>query len=167
MRQIELVERDVEDPWRDPAQGRNGKAGTVTVMVNLRESSIAHMHARGQIDDAQKQAADRFRGLYERASLGGLQTLDIGRERVDNGAGQLGPSDGRLDAARELSVLARDLGKIGYPVCVGICAEHMSIRELAWRMLGRKPVKRELDYYGRLLRDHLDLLCAMWGYKSQ
>lgn len=166
-RDIELVRGEVEDPYFNPAHAGGDRVDTVTVTINIRESSIAQMHARGQIDDPQCRAADRFRNLCERAGLNGLQAVDISRERVDNASGRRDPADCRLDALRELTLVARELGKIGYPVCVAVCADRMSVRELATRMMGRAPKKRELDYYGRLLRDHLDLLCSLWGYKQR
>ena len=165
-REIELVPREVADPHFDPAYSPSREPDTVTVMVNVRESSIAQMQARGQIDDAQKVAADRLRGVFERAGFGGIASLDITRERVDGGRSRDGITDTRLDAARQLSSLARELGKIGYPVCVLICGDRLSVREMAHRMLGRPAKKRELDYYGRLRRDHLDSLCFHWGYKN-
>jgi len=164
---MELVERDVADPHFNPAYSRKKKPETVTVQVNIRESSIAQMHARGQIDDAQQVAADRFRSVFERAGLSGVQGMDTTRERVDGGQRHAGYTDTRLDAARELSLLARELGKIGYPVCILVCGERLSVRDTARRMLGQPPKKRELEYYGRLLRDHLDLLCFHWGYKKK
>lgn len=167
MGDVELVEREVADPHFNPAYSRAKKPETVTVQVNIRESSIAQMHARGQIDDAQQVAADRFRGVFERAGLAGVQGIDMTRERVDGGQGHTGYTDTRLDAARELSGLSRELGKIGYPVCILMCGERLSVREMARRMLGQPAKKRELEYYGRLLRDHLDLLCFHWGYKSK
>lgn len=164
---FELVECNVADPDFNPATSAKKQADTVTVQVNIRESSITQMRARDQIDEAQKVAADRFRAVFERAGLAGVKAMDTTRERVDGGRMQGNLSDTRLDAARELSVLARELGKIGYPVCVLICGERLAIREMARRMLGRPAKKRELDYYGRLLRDHLDILCVFWGYKKR
>jgi len=166
MRKTELVEREVADPGFDPAYSTSGKVETVTVLVNVRESSVAQMHARGQIDDAQKVAADRLRAVFERAGLSGVKAMDPTRERVDGSRTRDSMTDTRLDAARELSVLARELGKIGFPVCVLICGDRLSVREMAQRMLGRPANKRELSYYGRLLRDHLDILCFHWGYKE-
>lgn len=167
MGDIELIERDVADPHFNPQQSKAKHPETVTVQVNIRESSIAQMHARGQIDDAQQVAADRMRAVFERAGLAGVRGMDTTRERVDGGRMNDGFTDTRLDAARELSVLARELGKIGYPVCVLVCGERLSVRDAARRMLGAPAKKRELEYYGRLLRDHLDLLCFHWGYKKK
>jgi len=163
MREFELAERQVADPHFDPAYEKQPR--TVAVAVNIRESSIAQMHARGQIDDAQQVAADRLRAVIERAGLCGARGLDPTRERVDGGRRNDGFTEARLDAARELTLLARELGKIGYPVCFLVCGERLSVRELARRMLSRPAKQRELDYYGKLLRDHLDVLCFHWGYK--
>lgn len=167
MPDFEMVDRNVADPHFDPATSAKKQADMVTAQVNIRESSIAQMRARDQIDEAQTVAADRFRAVFERAGLAGVKAMDTTRERVDGGRMHGNLSDTRLDAARELSVLARELGKIGYPVCVLICGERLAIREMARRMLGRPAKKRELDYYGRLLRDHLDILCVFWGYKKR
>lgn len=164
---ITRVAADVEDPEaKPPRRGSPRRPRTIRVEVNIRESSIAQMFARDQIDEAQMRAADRFRALYERAGLSGIRSPDITRDRVDESRVPDAVPPGRLDAARELGRLAGELGKVGYPVCVLVCGDRLSVRQTAERFLGRPAKKRELDYYGRLLRDHLDLLCRHWGYKS-
>ena len=161
---VEIGRQEVADPSSSSGKGDPDK---IEVTVNLRESSIAQMFARNQLDLPQKTAADRFRGLCERAGLGRLKSQDLTRPKVDGGSSPDDIPGCRLDALRELGRLAGELGKVGYPVCFGVCGEGRSVRDVANAMIGRAANRRELDYYGKLLRDHLDLLCHYWGYKQR
>jgi len=68
----ELVERGFED-------GRITEAGPTRtgrrVTVNLAESPLSWLRARGHVDARQYEAGERLRGEYERASLGPNVTM--------------------------------------------------------------------------------------------
>ena len=165
---VRTIDREVDDPSFNPAYSSKaaGNRPTIDLKYHAGESSIGLMHARGQIDDAQMVAANRFRGLHERAGFRGVQAMDPSKERVDGGNCHDGLTDAKMDAAKDLKLLSAELGKIGYPVCVYIAGEGHGIAESAGIILRSKPSQRQIDYYGRLLRDSLDILCYYWGYKQ-
>lgn len=161
--------RVVGNPWFDPAHvDSRANPSEIRVDVNTRESSIATMHARRQIDDKQKVAADRFRALYEAAGYVGAQALDYSVQRVDGGSA---PSDGltqrKMDAVRELTKISGELGQIGYAVLIHVCGMGCTIAQVATIMVRKQPNKREREYYGMLFRDHVNLLCEFWGYSKR
>jgi len=97
----DLVDRPHPDDRLDPA--RLGRPGTIRrVTVNLRESAIDWLHARGHIDDRQLAAGTRLRLDYERAQLGAAVTM-----RWDNAAGASGTRRGAASAP-DLSAAAID-----------------------------------------------------------
>ena len=83
--QRKLVEREltVEGPRRRGSA--RGKRRTVT--VNLAESPIGWLHARGHIDARQFDAGERLRADYERALLSPSVTMRWSPVRVDGGGG--------------------------------------------------------------------------------
>lgn len=161
--------RIVGNPYFDPAHpDSRANPSEIRVDVNTRESSIATMHARRQIDDKQKVAADRFRALYEAAGYVGAQALDYSLEVVDGGRA---PTDGlsqrKVDAVRELTAISGELGQIGYAVIIHVCGQGCTIAQVAAIMLEKQPGKADREYYGKLFRDHIDLLCKFWGYSKR
>ena len=77
------------------------RPGGRTVTVNLRESPLAWLHARGLLTVRQLEAGERLRADYERAALGARVTMDWGAVRVDGGdAGGLDPTTAQLAAKR-------------------------------------------------------------------
>ena len=88
----------VDDPYE--------KGAKLAVTKNVRESSTELMHARGQIDDAQKRAADRFRLLYERLGVSRGGAVDPAKVRVDTSGVSDPIPDRVIDASRRLSEVA-------------------------------------------------------------
>ncbi|GAA4768046.1 hypothetical protein GCM10023219_12390 [Stakelama sediminis] len=67
-----LAERAMVDGRiTDRAAGRRGRS----VTVNLAESPLSWLRARGHVDARQFEAGERLRGDYERASLGPSVTM--------------------------------------------------------------------------------------------
>lgn len=68
----ELVERSIEDgAAARAAQGRRRRS----VTVNLAESTLTWLHARGHVDARQYEAGERLRADYETAALGARVTM--------------------------------------------------------------------------------------------
>lgn len=84
----ELVERTI-------GQGRR-------VTVNLAESPLGWLFARGLVDARQFEAGERLRGHYETASLGPRVTMRWDTARVDGGGGgeALDPTTAQVAAKR-------------------------------------------------------------------
>ncbi|MDE2436272.1 MAG: hypothetical protein KGM49_08435 [Sphingomonadales bacterium] len=96
--QRKLVERELtsEGPGRNaPAKGRRG------VTVNLAESPLTWLHARGHLSDAQFAAGECLRRDYEAAQLTTGVTMRWDPVRVRGGGGD------RLLNATERQIAAR------------------------------------------------------------
>jgi len=95
-----LVERELtsEGPRRganDPASHR----GRRTVSVNLAESPLTWLHARGHLSDRQFEAGERLRADWERAQLAPSVTMRWDAVRIKgSGDGGLTPGERQLAA---------------------------------------------------------------------
>ena len=93
----ELVERELTEVGPKRAGSAAGKRRTVT--VNMAESPLTWLHARGHLDDRQFDAGERLRADYERAQLSPSVTMRWDPVRVDGGGGGgLTPSERQLAA---------------------------------------------------------------------
>jgi hypothetical protein len=68
----ELVEREIEDGRVTNAPARRRRR---SVTVNLAESPLSWLRARGHVDARQYEAGERLRGDYETAALGARVTM--------------------------------------------------------------------------------------------
>lgn len=93
----ELVERAVDAHGVTKAPGGKGRS----VTVNLRESPLSWLAARGLVTARQSEAGERLRADYERAQLAPSVTMRWGATRVDGGAGEvLDPTSAQIAAKR-------------------------------------------------------------------
>jgi len=89
----QLVEREIDDRGVvTGAPSRRGRRRSVT--VNLAESPLSWLRARGRIDARQFEAGERLRADYERAQLGPRVTMSWD---ATAGGGRRGPAE-HLDA---------------------------------------------------------------------
>lgn len=158
---IELGARMVDDPL---------EAGQrYTAQVNVRESSIDHMHSRGRIDASQKQAGDRFRKLWETAAVGRNQAMDTTKEPVDGGGVGDPISDDLIKASQELSRVMRELGPVGSKMMIALVGEGRRVEEVAsdWARSGGALSGRRAEGYvsGRMI-EALDDLVRLWKLES-
>ena len=95
-----FVERELTPAG--PRRRGTPKAGARSVTVNLGESPLGWLHARGHLSDRQFDAGERLRADYERAELAPSVTMRWDPVRVDGGggAGCLTPGERQI-AARE------------------------------------------------------------------
>jgi hypothetical protein len=93
----ELVQRavDAHGVTNRPGGGR-GRTAT----VNLRESPLAWLTARGMVTPRQAEAGERVRADYERAQLGPSVTMRWDRMRVDGGGAAPDPTTAQIAAKR-------------------------------------------------------------------
>ncbi len=152
-----LVERPVVEPG-----GRSQRRDIArTVTVNLAESPLSWLHARGQLTDRQLLAGEKLRGDYEMAAMGPNVTMRW--ENTPFSRQKRGAPSGLNQTERMISAKARfndallalgpDLSDIAWRV---ICAgETMPIaeREMAWPVRSGKLV----------LRIALDRLAGFYG----
>lgn len=128
----------------------------ISVVKNLRESAVETLFARGKLDRAQKEAADRFRGIYESAG-GTIGAMDYGREPVDGGGASDPLSQRQVDAGKMLAQCRNLLGARNFALVCKVCGQGMSLQQVA-------ASKREQLTAADNLRASLDDLAAMWGY---
>lgn len=141
----QLVERELgsEGPLA------NGpRAGRRRVTVNLAESPLTWLHARGHLTDAQLAAGECLRRDYERAQLAAPVTLRLDLVHVVHRGGYCGLNlTERQLAARErfngaLAMAGKDLSDILWRVvCAGESLANAE-RALAWPARSGKLVLR-------------------------
>jgi hypothetical protein len=102
----ELVERTV------------GRGRSVT--VNVAESLLGWLRARGLVDARQFEAGERLRGDYETASLGPRVTMRWAA-RVDGGSEGLEPTTAQIAAKRRFDAALAAAGK--------------GLADVAWRVI--------------------------------
>jgi len=96
----ELVEREIDETG---VNRRGTVRGRRSVTVNLAESPLSWLRARGHVDARQYEAGERLRADYETAALGPRVTMrwDVARERGRKGAPEaLGPTLAQIGAKR-------------------------------------------------------------------
>lgn len=95
-----LAERELtpEGPRRN-ASGPTARRGKRSVTVNLAESPLTWLHARGHLSDRQLDAGERLRADWERAQLAPSVTMRWDPVRI-KGSGDAGltPSERQLAA---------------------------------------------------------------------
>lgn len=108
----QLVERELT-----PAGPRRAKAGqggkpTRTVTVNLAESPIAWLHARGHLDDRLFDAGEALRADYERAQLSASVTMRWDPVRVKTTSDRgLSPTERQIAARQRFGGAITAAGK--------------------------------------------------------
>jgi hypothetical protein len=148
----------IQNPdWRADLDGEKAFPRDIQAVVNLKESAIETLFARKFLSKSQKQAADRFRELWESAG-GKSSSLDYTQDRVDGGRGD--PVTSKLAALQELSRARAYLGMRGYETVEAICGQGKALTDLA-------PHKRERLTMADNLRADLDDLGGMWGYQTK
>jgi hypothetical protein len=91
-----LVERELTS--EGPRQSGEAGGGKRTVSVNLAESPLTWLHARGHLSERQYQAGERLRADWERAQLGPSVTMRWDPVRV-SGGGEAGLTGGERQIA--------------------------------------------------------------------
>lgn len=162
MDRIETVERFVENPdfSRDHAEGKAGNIRIIKAQVNVRESAIATLAARGALDAAQVASADRFRALWERMGGKGVKAIDYSNEPVDGGGYSDPIVSTQLEAGKQLKRCRELLGEYGYNLVRLVAGERKSIHEICGS-------RREREFTAMRLRQDLTSLAEMWNLQSR
>ncbi|WP_342028447.1 hypothetical protein [Rhizobium ecuadorense] len=125
-------------------------------MMNVRESAITTMAARGVLDAAQVAAADRFRRLWEMMGGKGAGAVDYGRERVDGGKAPDPITQRQANAGKELARCRALLGARMYGLVSAVAGEGYALHEVVG------DGKRERLTAADMLRMGLDDLAELW-----
>jgi hypothetical protein len=148
-----LVERELtpEGPRRDAGAMR----GRRSVTVNLGESPLTWLHARGHLSDRQLDAGERLRADWERAQLAPSVTMSWNPVRGGGGA-PLTPGERQIAAkARfDAAVSAAGPGLADVLWRVACAGESLPVAEkaLAWpvrsgKLVLRLALDRIADFY--------------------
>lgn len=162
--------RDIQPAFVDSPfglKGKNGFAYQEAVIRNDRESSLATMKARGQIDDAQMRAGDWFRAKHEAARLS-VGAIDPSYEPVDT-SGHSDPIPDRVIHAAQALAKARraiDVGAYAWTLLELVAGEGETLFSAACKRYG-VATRMQTIYVGGLFRDALDALAIYLGYASQ
>ncbi|MDQ2878683.1 MAG: DUF6456 domain-containing protein [Pseudomonadota bacterium] len=107
----ELVECEIDGQGiLLPNTGKRKRRRSVT--VNLAESPLGWLRARGLVDARQFEAGERLRADYETASLGPRVTMRWEGARVDGGGGdQLDPTLAQISAKRRFDAAIDAAGR--------------------------------------------------------
>jgi len=151
----------IDNPdWRPDLHGEKAFPRKITAAVNIRESAIAALAAKGALNQAQVAAADRFRALWERMGGMGAGAIDYSREAVDGGGRHEAVSIAQIDAGRELKRCRLLLGEYGYSLVRLVAGERRSLHEICGS-------RRERDSTADWLKRDLTALAEMWGYQTK
>ena len=106
-----LIERSLDG---DAGRGQRRRLPARSVTVNLAESPLGWLYARGLLSTAQFDAGERLRGDWERAQLAPRVTMTwdsapIARSRGGT-APDLDPSTSQLDAKRRFEAALAEAG---------------------------------------------------------
>jgi len=152
----ELAERELtsEGPRR---RGTDAKARRRSVTVNLAESPLTWLHARGHLSDRLYDAGERLRADYERAQLSPSVTMRWDPVRIKGGpdAG-LSPTERQM-AAKErfdgaLAAAGSGLSDVLWRVVCACESLPAAERALQWparsgKLVLRLALERVADFY--------------------
>ena len=114
----DLVERELTSRRAAPAR-RRARRRRRSVTVNLAESPLTWLHARGHLDDRQLDAGERLRADWERAQLAPAMTMRWDAVRIGgSGDGGLSPSERQIAAKARFDGAVAAAGR-GWRTCCG------------------------------------------------
>lgn len=155
MHKRQLAERELTE--EGPRRGSGVSRRRRSVTVNLAESPLSWLHARGQLDDRLFDAGERLRADYERAQLSPNVTMRWDPVRV-KGSGEQGltQTEKQVAARQRFDGALREAGRglediLWRVVCAG---ETLPVAEkaLAWparsgKLVLKLALDRVADFY--------------------
>ena len=132
----------------------------VKALVNIKESAVGTLYARGHINDGQWAAAGRFRMCWEQSGAKGAIAIDYGRVQVDGGKGVDPLPDRVVDATQQLNECSYVLGKRTFDIMIKVVGQGMEIADIA-------KTQREKTTLSDYIKDGLEELAVRWGYKTR
>lgn len=157
--EIRIIEIDNPHYSRVHA-GASGNPKTVSAALNLRESPIAMMAAKGHLEVHQVEAAVKFRRLWEALGGAGAGSFDYSREHVDGGGVREPITDRQIDAGQKLKSCQMHIGIRAFGIVEKVAGEGVPISKLG-------STHREKTTLADYLRHALDDLADLWGMKTR
>jgi hypothetical protein len=153
----QLVERELTP--EGPRRGRMGEGARParTVTVNLAESPLAWLHARGHLTDRLFDAGEALRGDYERSALAPSVTMRWDPVRVKStGERGLSPSERQIAARQRFDGAIRAAGRglediLWRVVCAGEplpeAEKHLGWPARSGKLVLRIALERVAEFY--------------------
>jgi hypothetical protein len=153
----ELVERELTPEGPSRGQGIKGPRPSRTVTVNIAESPLAWLHARGHLSDHLRDAGEALRADYERAQLSASITMRWDAVRVKStGDRGLSPNERQIAARQRFDGAIRAAGRglediLWRVVCAGEALPEAE-KGLGWptrsgKLVLKIALERVADYY--------------------
>lgn len=140
---------EVADPWVPDDK--------ITVLRQLRNDPLARLHTHGQIDEAQYQAGRAYQGDWETAERG-ARAIDPTREAVDGGRLAEPITEAQAKARKRLVAVKSSLGRKLHSVAHAFLIDGGTTEAIAYAL--NRPGHRWSNYYGKMIRDALDVLAV-------
>jgi hypothetical protein len=138
---------------------------TMTVFVALKDDPVGRTHSRHQIDESQYQTARAYQLAADKAMLGTMRSIDLGRTAVSGGLPPDPLPDSRRKAMERLrAVLTHHYGTEGLGLTRAVLCDRQSVEQTA-RLRGAEG-DREIWFWSRLFRRCLDVLAAAFGFAT-
>lgn len=142
--QARIATMEVDDP--NPTSGETER---IVVVRTISADPLAWMHAHKFIDEAKYLAGRRWQGLYDKAAIGAMQSVDTTKEPVDGGRWPDSLSDNQALASRDLHRIEAALGPGRSALVLDVLGRGMYMPQAAairgvttdW---GRRKLTREL-----------------------
>ena len=152
--QRKLIEREltIVGPRRRGGPARNRRS----VTVNLAESPLGWLHARGHLAARLFEAGERLRADYERAGLPPMVTTRWEAVRVRGGAARLSPTERQLAAKQRfdgaMTAAGKGLADVLWRVVCACESVPAAERALKWparsgKLVLRLALERVADFY--------------------
>lgn len=149
----------------EAAQVRDRAAlpGFIEAEVNL-ATMIGGLSRVDGLTEAQKLAAAKLRGLYERSMIGGARALDYMAVRVDtSGVASSDDVDRGCDARAELAEAIQRMGAIHSAVVLPVVLQCQPLRALA-RRIGEGQGGAAIERVKKRVLTGVDVLAGHFGY---
>lgn len=155
-----LVERELtpEGPRRKSSTGGQIRPKCRSVTINLAESPLTWLHARGHLSERQFEAGERLRSDWERAQLSPSVTMRWDPVRISGSGGDRGLTSGERQIAAKarfeavMAVVGNGLGDILWRVACAGEALPAAEKALDWpvrsgKLVLRLALDRVADFY--------------------
>ncbi len=153
----QLVERELTPEGPRRGAGARGALPSRTVTVNLAESPLAWLHARGHLSERLLDAGEKLRADYERSALSASVTMRWDTVRVKStGDRGLSPSERQIAARQRFDGAIKAAGKglediLWRVVCAGEALPDAE-KTLGWparsgKLVLKIALERVAEYY--------------------
>lgn len=153
--QRQLIEQELTS--EGPRRGSSAKGKRRTVTVNVAESPLSWLHARGHLDDRLFDAGEALRNDYERAQLGANVTMRWDPVRVKTtGERGLSATEKQIAAKARFDGAIRQAGRglediLWRVVCAGEglpqAEKHLGWPARSGKLVLRLALDRVADFY--------------------